>query len=189
MYVEGCTIAVSVTRTLPAQPAVGVVNYVPLGGDGFSAPFAAYAVAGFNLQGTAGGGQAKITLQMDPRFVSLIAYVTGSIDQDVAADAELGFFISGSAGHVPIQRWQATVSAVSLDTSTTPIATTWSPNPMLLPGGNQAASTLVMTAVNVDAFTYNLSTFIYLFNIRVREVSPMGPLLFARGASAGAAPN
>ncbi len=48
--------AVSTTFTPPAQPTAGNLTYVPLGGDGFSAPLAAYAVQDFQDIGDATGG-------------------------------------------------------------------------------------------------------------------------------------
>jgi hypothetical protein len=36
--------------------------------------------------------------------------------------------------------------------------------------------------VNVLADVYSMHLLVYLFNIRVRELTPMGPLLWARGS-------
>lgn len=180
---EGRPVAITTSRTLPAQPTIGVVNYVPLGGDGFTAPHAAYAVSGFGQNGTATGGVAKIVLTMDPRFVSLVSYVTYSIEQAASADAEVALLLSASDGHVPQQKHQALITAVA-DAFTPQVAVTWAPSPVLLPGGAKSPN-IVCSAVNVDANTYFLSTFIYLFNIRVREETPMGPLLWSRGSVGG----
>lgn len=177
--------ATSVLRQLPAQPTSGgVVNYVPLGGDGFLAPHAAYAVSGFKLAGTNTGGAAKFTLEMDPRFVSLMSYVTLGIQQDVAADAEIAMVLNSGDGHVPHQRFQASVVAIASDVSTPQVSATWGPNPFLMPGGAKG-SQLTVSMLNVDAFDYFLSCWILLFDINVREKSPMGPLLWARGSSGG----
>ncbi len=175
--------AVAVTVTLPATPSTGSLTYVPLGGDGFTAPQAAYVVRALQVTGDAGGGAATLTIHMDPRFTSLVAYVTAQNDQASSADADLRLVITPSTGiQIAALTLQQPVVATSATVNSTTIGLTWNPTPLLMPG---AANTgrIIMKMLNVLADEYRLSAHIYLFNIRVRELTPMGPLLWARGAT------
>jgi len=52
---------------------------------------------------------------------------------------------------------------------------------VILPGSENTA--LTVFAANVDGDEYFLDAFIFLFDIRARELTPMGPLLWARGST------
>ena len=181
----GDTTSVSSTVVLPAQPTSGNVDYVPLGGNGYTAPFAAYQVRSHSVTGAVGGGNALLQIEMDPRFCSLISYMTGQINQGTAADADFRFNVGGLK--VPSQvRSGLSVATVSGVSSTT-IAEQWDLTPIVLPGGNPPPGAtpprLNQLFLNVDGDVYFQDALIYLFNIDVRELFPMGPLLFARGST------
>lgn len=176
--------AVSEDFTLPAQPTSGSVVFVPLGGDGFTAPRFAYMLNKVALTGDVSGGAATITARMDLRFVSLVSYVTGQIQQGTSADAEHRFTLSSD--FVAEQVSQGDITAISSTIAAFEIAKTWFPAPVLLPGGNLSASErsrIIMKFLNVDDDVYEMAALIYCFDIRVREETPMGPLLWARGAT------
>lgn len=177
---EGGPIAVSSAVTLPAQPTTGTVSWIPLGGDGYVSPMAAYAVVGHSVTGAVGGGSATLQVVMDSRFTSLVSWVTWANTQVASADADFRVTIGGPG--VPTQAESGLITAIAADVSTATISRTWNPNPSILPGGANPAS-IQMSMLNVDADVYSLSCLIYLFNIRAREITPMGPLLFARGAT------
>lgn len=172
------TIAVSATVTLPAQPAVGAVEYIPLGGNGYTAPHAAYDVE-ISVTGAAGGGAADLRILLDPRFCSLVSYVFLQNVQDTAADAEFRVFIDG--GGAPAQVDAGDITSVAATVSSASINRTWNPTPVVLFGPRAPIIGLSMT--NVDSDVITLSTMIYLFNINARQATPMGPLLWARGAT------
>lgn len=156
---------------------------MPLGGDGFSAPHAAYSIVGAAVTGDASAGAATIRVNMDPRFCSLVSYVTLTDSQASAADAEQRITISDvSASRVPRLAFQGDVTAVAATISAQSIANTWYPGPLILPGGS-VGPFIAGIMTNVLADVYGMDTFIYLFDIRVRELTPMGPLLWARGAT------
>jgi len=54
--------------------------------------------------------------------------------------------------------------------------------PIILPGGPEVP-TIRARALNVNGDFVFLEAQIFLFNIRVRELTPMGPLVFARGST------
>ena len=171
--------AITETLVLPAQPASGTVTYVPMGGDGFSAPFAAYVINSFRQTGDAGGGSLAANVTMDQRYTSLASYVTTIVQQAIDADIDIRYRLAGAAGggqaHGELLEFTSgTISAATINN-------TWVPEPEILPGGGGAS--ISQTIVNLLNDVFDLSALIYLFDIRARELTPMGPLLWARGAT------
>lgn len=173
---------ISVTQTVvfPAQPAVGQLFYVPLGGDGFVSPFAAYSLRSFQASGDASGTFISMNVNLDPRFVSLVAWVTVQIQQGTSADADFRIDVaSDETGIIS----SGAIEAVASDVSGLEVSRTFSPHPTLLPGGSKN-SRVVAAFDNVDGDEYFMDVWCYLFNIRVRETTPIAPLLWAAGGSA-----
>lgn len=176
--------AVTEAFTLPAPPTTGSVEYLPLGGDGFSAPFAAYNVINAQVSGDASAGRASITCNMDSRYCALVAYASVAIEQGTSADADVKVFLAGES--FAEQTFQAPVESISATIASRTVTKTWNPTPFVLPGARLQDATqprLDFRALNVDGDEFFLSALIYLFNVRVRELTPMGPLLWARGAT------
>lgn len=179
---EGGLISVNSSFTLPSQPTSGRVERIPLGGDGFYAPDAAYAVIGHTIEGSADGGSMSLTVIMDPRFCALISYMTLQVNQVSSADLDVRFNISDANLRVPRLLEQDLVTATAATIAATTVGKTWNPPAMVLPGGSGLSncSVTLPNTLNDDMF---LDVLIYLFNIRVRETTPMGPLLWARGST------
>jgi len=185
VHLEGCATAVSASFTIPAQPTTGNLTYVPLGGDGYSAPFAAWSVVNHTATGDATGGAIVCEVILDNRFVSLVSFVTVDNTQATPANADLRISVDSVTGarQIPQMRFQNLVVATSATLSTNTIGRTWNPPPQLLPGGSQSGR-IRGEMVNVDTDVMRLGCFIYEFRIDVREKTPMGPLLWARGSGA-----
>jgi hypothetical protein len=177
-------VAVSSTVVLPAQPTDGVVTYVPLGGDGLTAPQGAYAVVNFELTGASGGGASTLIVQMDPRYCSLVAFASFRILQTTSADADFRLTVGSQTGgrQIPQLLESGPVVAISSVVSNSEINKTLKLQPLILPGAGNVGQ-LRLDTLNVENDVTMLSALIYLFDIRVRELTPMGPLLFARGAT------
>ncbi len=157
---------------------------MPLGGDGYTAPFAAYTIDRMQVSGAAGGGTAKLTVTMDPKFCSLIQYASWSINQATPAAAQFKLRITASQNATPILVDQGSVTNITATISgSEPVARTWEPTPVVLPGSGGVAPFLEATWSNIDVNEYFLSMQVFLFNIRVRELTPMGPILWARGST------
>ncbi len=176
---EGCATAVTETLVLPAQPVSGSVQRIPLGGDGFYAPQFAYQIKTFSLTGDATGTSLTHVVKMDERYCALIAYVTVRINQATAAAADVMFQVGGAG--VPDFAEQGPVTEISATVNSGTIRKTWVPPPIILPYGGEP--TLTMKVLNVDTDVVQLHAQIYAFDARVRELTPMGPLLWARGSS------
>ncbi len=172
--------SVSATLQLPSQPTLGELTYTPLGGDGLLAPFAAHVVNGFRVVGDASGGNATLEVLLDTRFCHIVAFVATQITQATSADADVRYS-SGSSDRAATQVHGIVVPALSALINAATIANTWNPAPQVLSGLD--APNIRLGFVNVDTDTYFLEALIYLFRLDVREKTPMGPLLWARGAT------
>lgn len=176
--------AVSNSVVLPAQPSTGVLDYIPLGGNGFSAPFAAWSLEAMTVTGDVSGGAASIGISMDMRYCSLVAFVTVAVLQTSAADADLRIQLTGS--NTTDQGENVIMPSISATVASRTAGTVWRPTPQILPGGQSDAANLPRISarsLNVSTDVFEISCLIYLFNIRVREITPMGPLLWARGSA------
>lgn len=172
--------AVNTTVALPATPSSGTLDRVPLGGDGFHAPIAAYSIKAMSVTGDVSGGAASLRIEMDPRFCSLISFAAIQIAQGTSADADLRWLINGAT--IPSIVTTPTANAVASGVSAFEVGAMLNPNPVVIPGGPEGAA-LSVFAANVDADVYYIDAYIYLFDILAREKTPMGWLLWARGST------
>lgn len=172
-------IAIAETLTLPAQPASGTLTRLNLGGDGFRAPIAAYSLEAMTLTGDVSGGSLRFLINMDARFCTLMAYSAFAIAQGSKSNADFRYILGGDT--VPGQQLTGTTTAINLTVHGTNNGFTWYPKPFVLPGGGQN-SNLQLDVLNVDDDVVAMNGIFYLFDIRVRELTPMGPLLWAAGA-------
>ncbi len=159
---------------------MGATFFVPLGGDGFTAPKFGYAIRNFALTGDASGTFTQHTISFDERFCSLVSYVTLGIQQVASADADFQLTINSDRSAQLNESGVQT--AVASGVSGVEIGRTWNPPAYIYPGAgdNGRIRSQVLNVLN-DVVT--LSAFIYLFDVRVRETTPMGPLLWARGST------
>lgn len=143
---------------------------------------AAYSLVNMLQNADASLGFWTFLVTMDPRYCSLVSYVTAELDQDTAADADIGLAIDDISVRTPPQFLQGPVSSVSALLGDPSVAVTWSPVPTIL-GGGSLRPQLTVRGANVDGDVYRISMLVYLFDIDVRTKTPMGPLLWARGAT------
>ena len=143
---------------------------------------AAYSISSHSVTGAVGGGTSILRINMDPRFCALIAWATYGVTQGTPADLEVRAIIGSLGSEIPRLVRQGDITAVAAQVSTQTILTQWEPTPAILPGG-PIVPFVQFTSVNVDGDVYNMDAYIYLFNIRVREKTSMGPLLWARGGA------
>ncbi len=155
-----------------------MVDYVPLGGDGFNAPFGAYAVKDFKQTGDASGGTVVFSINMDNRYTSFVSWLSVVVVQVAAADAEYRMFLDADRSAGASEVLDAVSSSV-LGANT--ISVVWRPPGMIMPGAG-AGSTCGTIWENVLNDQFRLDAYIYLFDIRAREKTPMGWLLWSRGS-------
>ncbi len=161
--------SVSATITLPEQPAVGSIAYVPLGGDGYAAPFAMYQLNSVGVVNDATSGTAQLFINMDPQFQAVIQNMVFDI-ASAAADKELVCSISDRTG-----LYTDFAQVIALLPSITGISNaraSWCPVPLFDVGQINGI------VANVDTETLSISGQILLFNRRATEIVPL-PLLLA----------
>lgn len=79
---------VTSTVSLPDQPAAGLVEFVPLGGDGYLAPIAQYILSEFAIAGDVSGGSAQLFVNMDPQYQGLVQLISFRMD-GATADTDI----------------------------------------------------------------------------------------------------
>jgi len=157
---------VSLALTLPDQPAAGLVTWLPLGGDGFTAPHSAYLLGRVALANDAGGGLAVTTITLDPRYESIVSQVM--FQKDSVAAATLFMLEVATANADYIDRIRSSADNAVGDAIN---SAAWSPAPFL------KAATLTLTTPNTDTETNYLDALIYNFNKEASQVSPLNVLL------------
>lgn len=159
--------SVSSVTTLPGQPPDGDgVVFSPLGGDGRSAPLGQYEL-GIELDGDASGGNATIQLNMDPRYTSLISYISIWSFADAAA-GEFMCQILDLSVTLPNLRIVGTLPHVAESFTSRNGGFLWYPPPIWLAG----TGAVLAVQPNVDATEdYGLSASIYVFDRNVRQLS------------------
>ena len=169
--------AVSTQVNLPAQPTTGQVVQTPLGGGGILAPHLETIVE-MVLLGDATGGDSTHTIQLDPRYASMVSYCFGMSGAGTAIDMIFEIF----RGDLTDLRHVANLESTTLQ----PNAYVWSPPALILSGQPGAIAPIVrMRSPNVDSVNTTFSVLIYNFVKNVRELTPLS-ILFAslpRGGS------
>lgn len=156
---------------MPAQPVTGLVDYIPLGGNGFTAPHAAYSFQ-VTLAGDASGGSNAITLEMDPQFLSLISYLQCTVS-GAAADVANRLDIGATTFDVIYN-----TDAVGYDSVTAIASKLWKPPGAMVTQQNVNYVPFVKSHVpNTDGDTHFFIGRIYLFDKRARETTPLSILL------------
>ncbi len=145
------------------------------------APFASYVVKDFLATGLAGGGALTMRINMDPKFCSLISFLSMGIQQGTATDTDNRIVVSATDPIVPSFQENFVMVATSLTVSVIGCARTFNPPPQVLPGNG--VPFIRWQALNIAGDLYTLNAQIMLFNIDVRQKMPMGPLLWARGST------
>lgn len=174
--------SVSESFTLPAQPTTGSSKYVPLAGNGYTAPQSAYAVA-VQLSGDATGGSANITVRPDPQYASILSYASFSAFATAAAVGQLYQIINGAETAASmIQGAFDVVGGLNPNQ-----ASTWTP-PLLVLDPPAEDPQLVFVMPNEDGVTFSLNLRLYNFRKGVQNVTPLPNLVAALPRGTSSAP-
>ncbi len=163
---------------IPDQPAAGLTEIIPMGGDGFTAPHQAQ-VATVQLAGDAGGGSSLITIRLDERYTNLVSVVSANI---TGAAANTNYLLDLQMTAFEVYRILGFLTFVSFGGAITGALNSvlWTPPPVLAiaPPGLASAPPLVrFGTANVDGDTNLLSVRVYCFDKRARELTPLNVLL------------
>ncbi len=148
--------AVASTVQLPQQPTVGLVETWPLGGDGFAAPHSFVAVE-IELANDASAGLSSIAINMDPRYTSLVSFITHTT-VSAAADPHRCQLV--------VFNTNCDLAADQPDTNVfNGVASgTYKPPGMLLKVTPGSTPRIAATWINVDTETNTVNARIYQFN-------------------------
>jgi len=177
--------AVNTLVVLPAQPAQGSTVYTPLGGDGRSAPHGCYFVLA-EIDGDASSGNASVTIDLDVRYTSLVAYANLRIQADAAAgDFRIAMQADPAVAIPPTPSITGTIPHVATAVTPDNASFLWYPPGVFFQGGARINA----VAPNVGALeTYKLELEVLVFDIDVRRITPMPWLMLnVPGVSAPAA--
>jgi len=160
------------------------MDFIPLGGDGKVAPSGCYFVR-LEVDGDASGGNATLTINLDPRYTNLVAYVNLLIQVDAAAgDFLLGTFTgTGQAAAAP--QVVGTIPQVATAVNSNNGMFLWYPPPVFYQQEGQVFAAMP----NVSATeTYKLAAEIFIFDPDIRRLTPLPFLMMnVPGVSAPAA--
>ncbi len=159
--------AVTSIVALPAQPAAGSSRLVPLNGNGFTSPKSLYEVQ-VTLTGDATGNQNTITINLDPRYVSLIARMEMV---NLGASAQVEYQLTQRLVGSGITSSQVGLTVVNTTSNLSPCSAYWDP-PGLLP-----IDQLTCLVANVDTIVNVLSVWIYNYDINALNTVPIHILL------------
>lgn len=156
--------AVSTSVTLPAQPAAGDTTFQPLGGNGTTAPLGSYIVEA-QIAGDASGGNATVTINGDPRYTNVFAWLDALIDTDAAA-GEFMLTISRGGGSLEAPpRIMGTIPHVATGLAATNASFLWYPPVMLYNQAGSAAAQFPNVGV-LETYILRLQSFVFNDNVQ-----------------------
>lgn len=168
--------AVAVEVTLPAQPAIGLNTYTPLGGDGWTDPHSVSEVS-VSSAGDASAGNNVITVNFDNRFVSVVTYIR-------LANSSASAGIEMHVSMLPLDRAQPQMTMFYNDVPVIQLfgqnVVTWAPAPLPHMGR------MIATTTNTNGDTLSLMAYIYQFQRTALQQVPLSRILASlpRGDSA-----
>jgi len=152
------------------------VQRFALGGDGFRSPSGIYVVRNLRVDGDGSdAGSVSCQITLDPSYCSLIGYATMSSSQVTPLDTIVRFSMIGSQ----IGTMQESFEVKATDFGNPAISKLWKPPAVIIPGTDPGTLSFFGDNVATDINFFNAQ--IYLFDIRAREVVPIGLLVAARG--------
>lgn len=169
--------AVSLVVDIPATPANGFLRFIPLGGNGYTSPFAMWQCQQLLVTGDATGGAASITVNMDRRYCSMMGYASMTYPGTTPDPFPLRWAITGD--RVPQQFRAVKVDLIPTTISAARVSDTWLPPATVNPGPEEIA--LSITVPNTDTLVLQMHCAIFLFNINARQKVPYHLLAAARG--------
>jgi len=89
-------VSITETITLPNQPAVGTLEYIPLAGDGLAAPQSAFFLD-HQITGDASGGFIRWQVHRDGRFSHLLQFMSAESDSITAISYRFDIFRGANA--------------------------------------------------------------------------------------------
>lgn len=178
--------SVAETVILPNQPVSGLIEEVALNGDGYSSPHSA-TYGRVNLAADAGAGTLQVTVEMDPRWTSMVSFMeveVASMANDKNVNMRILITPTLAMGH------NATI-VLPFSGSATFNLLTWWPAPQLIfsphhtGGAGSSRSNIRVTTDNTDTEDINFHFVLYNFKKDVQKQMPawISHRVLTRGSS------
>lgn len=151
--------------SLPAQPAVGLVEYIPLGGDGVNAPIATWAIE-VTLASDGSGGTNAITVNFDPRYSSVVQFMTVTIGGSVADVVTQARF-----QNTPCDMYEQNTATLLTSFNGLAIAQVRPPG-MIFTQAGAVVPFCLSTIANTDTETHTIRLRMYNFVKELRQLAP-----------------
>lgn len=166
------------------DPTSDSVVFIPLGGDGWSAPQSAYSVH-VVASGDASGNEASIEVAPDPQYVSLVQYMSFRVQYSTGNDISCRTAIRVTKGDEVAQKtWFTNRPGGGLDWDVQNdfgFNEVWAPPGLLISSNTNAEfdqnPRLTLVAENDASLELVMSARILNFQKRVREEVPLSVIL------------
>ncbi len=160
----------SVTETvvLPAQPAVGFADFVPLGGDGWSSPQSMVIIRDFVLAGDATGGTSTFFVETDARFSCIVPWIQIGV---VGATAAEDFSLALTSRLRQSQGQNVQLNGETQFTTLGGGFCFWSTPPVI------DVDRFQFTFNNTDGDSHVMNAIVYNYQLRASEKVPISILL------------
>lgn len=174
---------------LPAQPASGSAVQMPLGGNGFTSPFACYHVYQASA-GDASGGAHSSRIYLDPAYVGVVSVVKVKHARAASQPIYVEIIPGTPSGY------QIGMAVEPAGGAATDGELVYTPPPMVLrnrddipPGDPALPHVYVAILANTNAETIYISTSIFLFDRRAPELVPIENLFACVAGGANVIPS
>ncbi len=161
--------AVTVDVDLQEQPASGLIQIVPLAGNGYTAPKSMYLVD-VNLTQDGSGGVAAIRVTRDDRFEHIVAIMAGNNTNTSVVAIQFDIQLVRTDNPGPGGPSFSISKIPSLSPGVKQLSV-FIPPPLINP------VTFNCRCTNVDTFTLTTTMVIYNFNIDASKITPLSVLL------------
>lgn len=183
-YFPTCLVSVASTVQLPDQPTAGVVQTIGLGGDGYTAPSNLVRVV-LSLASDGTGDTNTITIRFDSVYLSLVQFATVSVlapTTDTPATLSISPEPKGATTNLTNANVAANFTIPIVDFGGSALSRViWTPPPVLVvadPSSTATDSPVIEAVIpNVNGETQIVAAWIYQFDKRAAEVTPLPVLL------------
>lgn len=165
--------AISEQVILPAEPAAGSLQFIPLAGNGYQSPQSAFLL-NMQITGDASAGRIRFIVARDARFEQITQFMSIESNSATAIDYNMQYFRAGvgitNAGKTEISSVDSAVIA----------------HKMWVPPAVMNCTKWECSVDNVDLEVHKFKLLIYNFRVDASKVTPLS-LLFSSLTRTGSA--
>ncbi len=159
---------------LPAQPVEGLMQQIPLGGDGRVSPQSVTQIR-VDSTGDTSTGRNQVYIRLDTRYTQLVSYVRVQLGPMATSDQNVDIMVGGSAAIAMGVRRRVEKCEVSGINEQGVVS--FSPHPLLMVADASADTTsaplIRVTTDNENNQLMRVYASIFNFDRRARELTPI----------------